>query len=52
MRGTCVGTVSVHAQVSCIMGAAKKEDQYVLVVEDDGYVAILASDGSVAWRLT
>ncbi|KAF9545016.1 hypothetical protein EC957_011513 [Mortierella hygrophila] len=48
----CVGTALVHSRVSCITGTAKKEDQYVLVVEDDGHVAILASDGSVAWRST
>ncbi|KAF9125612.1 hypothetical protein BG015_004865, partial [Linnemannia schmuckeri] len=46
----CVGTASVHARVSCITGAAKKEDQDVLVVEDEGHVATLESDGSVAWQ--
>lgn len=46
----CVGTASVHTRVSCITGAVKKEDQYVLVFKDDGNVAILATDGSVAWR--
>lgn len=48
----CVGTASAHTRVSCITGTAKKDDQYVLVIEDDGHIAILASDGSVAWRST
>ncbi|KAF8934622.1 hypothetical protein BGZ47_010290 [Haplosporangium gracile] len=48
----CVGTTLVHTRVSCITEAAKKKDQYVLIVENEGHGAILASDGSVAWRST
>ncbi|KAG0203889.1 hypothetical protein BGX33_008827 [Mortierella sp. NVP41] len=46
----CVGTASVHSRVSCISGTARPEDQYVLVVEDDGHVAVWASDGQLVWR--
>ncbi|KAG0289905.1 hypothetical protein BGZ96_006622 [Linnemannia gamsii] len=49
----CVGTASSHARVACAAGNGKKvEDQYVLVVEDEGHVVILRPDGSVGWQYT
>ncbi|KAG0249286.1 hypothetical protein BGZ95_007602, partial [Linnemannia exigua] len=45
----CVGS-TVHSRVTCVNGGGKKEDQYVLTVEDDGHVGIFSPDGSVIWR--
>lgn len=50
--GTCVlGLLRPHVRVTCATGNEMKvEDQYVLVVEDEGHIAMLKSDGSVGWH--